>query len=82
MTDVFHQSRIFLSSLTGLEQIAALDPAINRGAIHNRPLRGLFRLALRVIAGDYGSALIGAGMMLEAKLEIDYAASSVVIERV
>ncbi len=36
---------------------------------------------VRVIAGEYGSALIGAGMMLEAKLEIDYAASSVVIEK-
>jgi len=36
---------------------------------------------VRVIAGEYGSALIGAGMMLGAKLEIDYAASSVVIEK-
>jgi clan AA aspartic protease len=36
---------------------------------------------VRVIAGEYDSALIGAGMMIEAKLEIDYAASSVVIEK-
>jgi len=37
---------------------------------------------VRVIAGEYGSALIGAGMMLRAKLEIDYSASSIVIEKV
>jgi hypothetical protein len=30
---------------------------------------------------EYDSALIGAGMMIEGKLEIDYAASSVVIEK-
>lgn len=36
---------------------------------------------VRVIAGEYGSALIGAGMMLDAKLEINYAALTVVIER-
>lgn len=36
---------------------------------------------VRIIAGEYGSALIGAGMMVEAKLEINYAASSVVIEK-
>ncbi len=35
-----------------------------------------------IIVSEYGSALIGAGMMLGAKLEIDYAASSVVIEKV
>jgi clan AA aspartic protease len=34
-----------------------------------------------IIAGEHGSALIGAGMMLNAKLEIDYAASTVVIEK-
>jgi len=37
---------------------------------------------VRIIAGEYGSALIGAGMMLGAKLEIDYTASTVVIEKV
>lgn len=36
---------------------------------------------VRDIAGEYDSALIGAGMMLEAKLEIDYAAASVFIEK-
>ncbi|HSK70418.1 MAG TPA: hypothetical protein VK892_01895 [Pyrinomonadaceae bacterium] len=37
---------------------------------------------VRIIAAEYGSALIGAGMMLEAKLEINYTASTVVIEKV
>ncbi|MCY7375880.1 MAG: hypothetical protein LH472_07890 [Pyrinomonadaceae bacterium] len=37
---------------------------------------------VRIIAGEYDSALIGTGMMLGAKLEIDYAASTVVIEKV
>lgn len=36
---------------------------------------------VRVIAGEYGSALIGAGMMLEARLEIDYVKSIVVLEK-
>jgi hypothetical protein len=36
---------------------------------------------VRVIAGEYDSALISAGMMIEAKLEIDYAALSVFIEK-
>jgi len=36
---------------------------------------------VRIIAGEHDSALIGAGMMLGAKLEIDYAALSVVIEK-
>ena len=37
---------------------------------------------VRIIAGEYGSALIGAGMMLDAKLEIDYTRLTVVIEKV
>jgi hypothetical protein len=36
---------------------------------------------VRVIASEHGSALIGAGMMLEAKLEIDYVNSTVLIEK-
>ncbi len=38
-------------------------------------------IEVSIIAGEHGSALIGAGMMLDAKLEIDYAASTVVIEK-
>ena len=37
---------------------------------------------VRIIVSEHGSALIGAGMMLNAKLEIDYTASTVVIEKV
>lgn len=36
---------------------------------------------VRIILSEFGSALIGAGMMLGAKLEIDYAASTVFIEK-
>ena len=39
-------------------------------------------LEVRIISSEHGSALIGAGMMLDAKLEIDYTASTVVIEKV
>lgn len=35
-----------------------------------------------IIASEYSSALIGAEMMLAAKLEIDYTASTVIIEKV
>lgn len=38
-------------------------------------------LEVRVIASEHGSALIGAGMMLDAKLEIDYTQSTVSIEK-
>lgn len=37
---------------------------------------------VRIIGGEYGSALIGAVMMTEAKLEINYAVSTVVIEKI
>lgn len=36
---------------------------------------------VRIIAGEYDSALIGAGMMLGAKLEIDYAKFIVAVEK-
>lgn len=36
---------------------------------------------VRTILSEHGSALIGAGMMLGAKLEIDYDASTVFIEK-
>lgn len=39
-------------------------------------------LEVRVIASEHGSALIGAEMMINAKLEIDYKQSTVFIEKV
>ena len=38
-------------------------------------------IEVAIIASEYGSALIGAEMMLEAKLEIDYVNSTVIIEK-
>ena len=35
-----------------------------------------------IIVSEFGSALIGAEMMIHAKLEIDYAQSTVFIEKV
>lgn len=34
-----------------------------------------------VIASDHGSTLLGAGLLTDCKLQIDYAASTVVIDR-
>lgn len=35
-----------------------------------------------IIVSEHGSALLGAEMMLEARLEIDYTTSTVIIEKV
>ncbi len=36
---------------------------------------------VRIIVSEHGSALLGAGMMIDAKLEIDYVNSTVTIEK-